>query len=467
MINSKLFKVIQALNPGELRRFKRWLNAGIHNSNPYLSVFYQYFEQKKEWTARSLKKEKAWAYVFPERPFQDLEMRRLMSDLFVQLEAFLSSETQSSNAINKRLSLAAVYRERHLTDLSEQQLRMADDELSEQPLRDADYYLSSYRLQEGRFLQEEGRAVPLNLQEMSHLLSTFFAAEMLRNACVAASHSSVFKAEYDIPYLDAILNDCEADKYQHAPVVLLYFHAYRCLRADDETPHFEALRGLLPEAHAWLRPVELRTALLFAVNYGIRRLNTGHATYLRAVFDLYQLGLQQGIFIENGVFSRFTFKNVVNAALRLNEPEWTAQFIADYAPLLPAPHRKAYEHYCTARLCYLRRDLERAQELLQDLEFDDIFLELDTRVTLLRIYFEQKEWRLLEAFLTTFEQFVRRKKTLVYHRQNYLNVVHFTQKLLHHHSGKRPLSAQDIELLKENISAAKPLAAKDWLLAQL
>jgi hypothetical protein len=466
MFNSKAIRVLQTLSPAERRRFKKWVQSPIHNSNERLSTLYYYIEQKNEWTARSLNKEKAFAAILPETPYDDQIMRRVLSEFLALIKAFLAHESIRERRTDDHLILSKIYRDRQLHAEAEAELLMADEQLKAQPLRDAAYYLDAYRLQEERFLQIATRDKATNVQALADELSRFFAAEILRTACVAASHQAMYKTHYTMPYLELVLEDCSQGRYDEVPVILVYYHSYCCLTQVADATHFFHLKPMLEGADKWLPLNELRQVFLFGINYCIRRVNTDDTSFMKEVFDLYHLGLKQDVFMENGFLSRFTFKNIVAAALQLKEMEWTEAFITDYSPCLHVQFRDTYERFCRAKLCYERKDYDQVQSLLFNVAFDDIFLDLSARALLLKTYFETAEWRLLEGYVKTFEQFVRRKKSLGYHGPNYLNLIHFTQRLMLWRSGKKVFGKAELSLMREQIEAARPLTERVWLLGQ-
>lgn len=463
MYNSKPIALLRTLGPTERRRFKKWLASPLHNANRTLSRFYAYLERRQELTERALRRERAFAHLFGEEPYDDLIMRRLLSEFFQQLEDFLAFADAHERPAEIALARARLFRTRQMPREAAARWQQAVGCLQAQPERDARYYFDAYRLQEEKLRQTHARDAALNVQEMTDELAAFFAAEMLRNACTAASHQAVYRANYRMPYLDAILADCECGRFDSIPVIRLYFLSYRCLTRPDAEADFRALKAMLPEAGHWLPMDELRNVVTFAVNYCILRLNTDAHEFLRDVFDLYQTGLEQGIFVENGLMSRFTFKNIVSAALALGETDWTAVFIRDYAPLLPPEQREAYERFCMAKLRYQQRDYAEAQNLLHNLAFDDVFLDLGARVLLLKIYFENREWRLLRGFLNAFERFVGRKKMLPYQAPNYLNLIHLTARLLALQNSHKPVEAGEWASLREQIRRAQPLTERGWL----
>ncbi|MCC7466202.1 MAG: hypothetical protein IT261_08040 [Saprospiraceae bacterium] len=464
MIQSKLFALFQTLSPAEKRRFKKWVHSPIHNNNAQIVALFVFLDTRTTFTDRSLKRERAFVFVYGNEPYDDLKMRRLMSEFLDVLEAFLAYEAWHNHHSEQWLALAKTYRQRQLTTEAGAYLQKAEQELDEQPLRDAQYFLMHYRLQEERLVQNLARDSALNLQEMADNLTRFFVLELLRNACSAASHAAIYRVDYQLPYLETVLEDCAAGRYDDSPLIRLYYHRYRCLQNPAAGEHFLAYKQLLPIAPQCLSRAELRDMLLVGINYCIRRLNTDESSFLREVFELYKFGLAEGTFLENGFLSRFSYKNIVAAALKLGETAWVEHFLETNSPLLAPEFRNHYERFCRAKLSYQNGDYDQVQTLLQDLTFDDVFLELDARVSLMKVYFETGKWRLLEGFLTSFERFVSRKKMLAYHAPTYRNIIQFTGKLMQWKSGKKKLSEEELRSLQHQISVTKPLSEREWLL---
>jgi len=67
---------------------------------------------------------------------------------------------------------------------------------------------------------------------------------------------------------------------------------------------------------------------------------------------------------------------------------------------------------------------------LHQVKFDDVFLNLNARNLLLKIYLELEEYEALDAHLNSFETFIRRKKINNPHRANYLNIIKLSRKII-------------------------------------
>ena len=79
---------------------------------------------------------------------------------------------------------------------------------------------------------------------------------------------------------------------------------------------------------------------------------------------------------------------------------------------------------------------------------------------LLRIYYDLGESDALDSLLDSFSIFLRRRRDIGYLRQNYLNLIRFTKKLLQIPKEDKVARAK----LRVEIEGAKALAEREWLL---
>ena len=101
--------------------------------------------------------------------------------------------------------------------------------------------------------------------------------------------------------------------------------------------------------------------------------------------------------------------------------------------------------------------------LLQQVDFDDIFMNMDAKVMLLKMYYHTQQLEALDALLNSFDVFLHRKKILSYHRDNYQNIVRLLRKLVN----IPPFDKKGKQQLQTLIQATHPLTEKAWLLEQL
>lgn len=149
--------------------------------------------------------------------------------------------------------------------------------------------------------------------------------------------------------------------------------------------------------------------------------------------------------------------------LILREYAWLEHFIQDYRRYLLPAHRESMYSFCRARLEYSRQNYDRALQLLQKADYEDLLLNLSAKAVLLKIFYELAEFDLLDAHLNAMTTFLNRKKIMAYQKENYQNLLRYTRKLLE----LKPYDGADKAALIQQIQTTKALAEREWLLEQL
>lgn len=408
-------------------------------------------------------KEQAFSVVFGDKNFDDHRIRMAASFLFQVARQFLLVNDFLADTATQQLRLAHLLRQRKLPDMARQQQRSAAEAISLQKSRNADYQEQQYQFLLEKYRSEIDKPTDAPLQALSDQLDRSYLSRKLWQSCFMFSHQTVYNSRYDYGLLDAAIDQIEASIALQTPAVALYYHCYRALRTPEQKTHFQEFKRLLIQHSDIFPEEELRDLYVLAINFCIRQYNTGSAEYLPEQFDFYRNGLEKGYFLVEGVLSRYTYQNAATIGLVLHELNWVDQFIHQYRSKLPELYRESLFSLNLARLEYHRRRLDQALQLLQKADFKDLHLHLAAKTLQLKIYYELEAFDLLESHLQAFQVFIRRKKGLGYQRENYLNTIYFTRKMLEVHFFDKQKRAE----LSAEIEATKAIAEKEWLLAQV
>lgn len=463
MYRSKFIRLYQRLDKPALRRLRQWLQSPLHLRHGDVRLFFSYLESRRVLSPVSLRRDRVFAYLYPGQPYDDARLRQVVHSALGTLQQFVGYYHAVLDEFQVGADIA-----RGLMHWGADALagRMCDSlrRLPSRPhLRSETLLRQQYEVEQLTFdlAGTQTRAAANNLPTLFASLSASFALSTLRYACVAASHTHVSAARYEIPLLPEVL--AAADLWQHIPAITLYRQAYLALSQSD-AQHFAALKDAFFTYRHHLAPDEQQELLLMAINTCIRLLNTGDETFAHEAFALYQGGLATGVLLDGEQISRFTYKNIVSIGLKLHEYTWTRAFIETYTPRLEARYRDSYHAYNLARLCFAEGAHHEAHQLLTRIgEYDDTFFDLGARMMLLKIYYESGEHDALDALLTSFARHLQRKTVLGYHKKVYQNIIRLARKMLALPPGHTPARAA----LREEIRQTQPLAERSWLLAQL
>ena len=465
MENTRLLKLLRTFSKSELQGLKKFVRTPFFNQRSEVPALL-------DWLSVSLKSERlvsdkaaAFRQIFGKTAYDDHRIRMAMSFLYQLSGQYLVLQSFLENQVVYRKELAAVFRLRNLPDQSEKACAEAGALQQQSPLRNADFLEEKYQilLEKHRFQVDTQQVNQQDLQELSDQLDHAFLARKLWQACVMLSHQNVSNATYQFGLLEAALAHAEQTGALEIPAVAIYYHCYQALVHPAESAHFRQFRQLLTQCGEQFPAEELRDLYILAINFCIRQYNAGNQAYLPEQFELYKEGLNRKYFLSDGAISRYTYQNAATIGLVMHELEWVESLIHEYRPLLKEEHREGLFSFNLARLEYHRRNLGKALQLLQKAEYKDLLLNLAAKILQLKIFYELQEFDLLASHLQAIRSFIRRKKVMGYHRENYMNTVHFTQKLLEVNLFDKNIKTT----LRQEIEATKAVAEKEWLLEQL
>jgi hypothetical protein len=466
MQDTRLLRLLQSCTKEEWAALRKFVRSPYFNNRTeveqLLEILLQYLKKGQEIPERA----QLFKKVYPNTPFDDHRLRLAMSFLYQSLCQFLVVQRFLKDEVLMKKELATILQQRQLNERGEKVLAAAHTQQQTHPLRNADFLEEKYQLSLAQYRAEVNthQAVRSDLQLLSEQLDDAFFARKLWQACFMWSHSVVHNTQFDFGVLLPVLDFLEKLPQKiETPAIGLYFHCFKALSQPAEPLHFQRFKSILTQSSYLFPNHELRDIFVLALNFCSRQYNAGNTTYLREQLHLYQEGLEKGYFLTDGTLLPYTYQNAATIGLILKEFEWVEGFIHTYHEALLPEHREGLFHFNLARLAYQRNQLDQALVMLQKAEYKDVMLNLAAKTLQLKIYYELDEFDLLESHLQAFRAFLNRRKDIGYHRENYLNLVVFTQKLLEIGGFNKKEGA----VLKLQIVETRAVAERDWLLGYL
>ena len=459
-----LLPILRALPKERLRALEKFVHSPFHVTHAGVVQLYEFL--KNNLSDIGLNKKTLEQRLLPNSDADSRRVYHLTNYLLETVEKFLAIEGLESQEHTRNAATIEALRRLHLPEPAAGMLRYARKRLGQDAHRGLDFHQADYRLHwEAYYLSmQQGRAKTFNAQELSDAQDVAFVCDKLRTGCLLLSHQSVSKQTYDKGLLTNVLNFLEGHRYLEIPAVAVYYHGYYAqLGGSDSGAHFSKLKALLQDHAPLFSVAETHDLFLMAINFCIRKINQQEERYFQEIFDLYQSGLHHGALLEDGTLSRWTYNNITSSGLRLREFDWVFSFLHEYVALLPVEHRSGASHFNLARYHYEKGELREAMQHLLHIEYDDVLQNLSAKTMLSKIYYQLDETDALENQLDSIQIYIRRKKVLGYHRDNYLAFVKYTRKLL----AVNLNSTTEKTKLRTEIEAAPVLIEREWLLGEL
>ncbi len=461
--------ILKKLSPLEVRELRKWVNSPAHNQrNDVVELFEYFFSYNRLEEDKFLTKEKIFQKVFPGEKFEDAQLRQTAHFLQKVVEDYLLYQAARSEPTQVKLQLACIYRERGIDKKYARLIRDLEKNQEVSPFRDLEFLQNDLKIKQEQFkyrgVKKENTSEAL--QQVSDALDAHYLAAKLRYAALAAALRGVQNVEIDLGLLPALMEGRE-DKVpvnftaSHSSEV--YYHMYKTLAEQSDENYFRLKECIIEKGHLFPKS-ERFEIFAAALNYSISRMNRGAREFIREAFDMYRSALESGVLINNNTIDEYIFYNISANAIRLGEYEWAHNFIEEYKEYLPEAQRSSAIRYALAQVYFHQNDYEQAETLLQQFESSNLIITLNARTLLLRIYYEEGAWELLESLLESTRTYINRKKDeLTYHREPYLQLIRLTRRLLR----INPYDKSQKERLTKEVQAAQRLPARDWLLEQI
>jgi hypothetical protein len=460
MNKNNLSEIVEKLSKKELAEIDKAVRSPFFNPKEDVTKLWEILQKNKTLPEKEL----LFQQMYGDEVFIVKKIYNATSQLLALVERVLFILEKENEPTTQKLSVSSWYRKKGLIPLFQTNINETQELLKKTGLEDDQFYRFAHQIDFEIYEHNiADRTSEHNLQSLNDSLDLSFLIEKLKKTCLLLSHQAVYKVNYQTGLLDSVLQYIEnqPDVLQK-PAVAVYYYCYLLQTQPHETAHFDTFKRLIIEHFAIFNSADIRALYLLAVNYCIKKHNAGFEKYAHEGLELYKKALKDDFLLENGVLSRFSYRNIVAWALLEKDYDWTERFITQYKNNLERTFRDSMFSFCLARLEYSRKNYEAALLLLQKAEYRDILLGLAAKVILLKIYYELDEFEVLEAHLNSMKAYLIRKRVLGYHKKNYQNIIAYTKKLMILGS-----NALEINTLRNAIEQEAILTEKEWFLEQL
>ncbi len=473
MQKSKLIQYLLTFSKQDLRSFKDFVHSPYFNKHQKTRELLDYILNVKDMESPLLQKEIVFKKVFPNMTYHEQTLRTTMSYLTQLVYRFYGQKYHDSNPTEQQLGLLEIALQDGQKKMFKKHSLAWEKTQSQSTVRDSNYFFQASRFQhmQNSFDLNFGKRSSGNfLEKAVSNFNTYFIAEKLRMTCEMLARKQVTGQDYSFLFLKELIVFLEKEQLHFKSItgVWVYFLIYKMITSNDPQYFFD-LKLLLKEDVHLFKHQEGRDLYTHALNYCIGKLNVGESNFKKETFELYQQMVENGLlYIENRIH-QWDYTNIVSLGCDFQESEWTLNFISEQKHYLLEAQRENTYNYNLAAYHYSKQEYSEAIQLLQNVEFNEIYNSVLTRILMLKIYFEIRDWQALDYLLETFRIYLIRTKQLEENRRKSgLNLIKYTRVLSRLLEAKDSLSKVDFlnkkNTLQRQIEAEDKVLQKSWLL---
>lgn len=476
MQQSKLVSLLRPLTVREMRSLAAYVQSPYFNRHEQVIALMELLhEAHPEFAAASLVREEVGARIFGKNPYRDQQLSDVMTYLTRLVCDFLADNQYRKDPVQRRRYLGQAYRERGMDDFFQKYLAKAPNQSLPLYLPEQQYEHYLWEREQVLHLSDhKTRTVHDHFQRMVTHLDTYYLMMKLRYGCEMLNRNRVQRQDFDLDLLNLMLDFIgkQLDQWTEQPLIEAYYRVCLMLQEEAQTDLFIQADAFIRTRHAEL-PVELlRDLYAYLLNYCIRRINTGDVSFQEILFGQYQWQLETEILLADKWLSPWDYKNIVSLGLKMEKFDWVDRFIETYRLKLKPTFRENAHRYNLAYLRFAQGAYHKALHLLQNVEFDDVFYQIGSKVILLKTYYETEDFEALFYLADASEAYFRRNREIpAYQTEIYLNFIRFLRKLSHVHirlrSTYRLVDKKQMESLRRRIMARQKVAQIEWLVRKV
>jgi hypothetical protein len=480
MLNSKFAGILRTLTKSELKEFRDFVLSPVYNSNKNVIKLFDISRKfAPAFDNPALKKENLFKKLYPGKKNNDTVMRILLSDLLKLGEEFLIFKRAKTGAVGESLLLLEELKERKLDNLYNIHLKDIHKQLENvDDLRNKYFYKFELEIinVDYHVRKDKQHLICGNVLERAENLIYFTIIELVKNIHDLIINERTYNAkfEFNLPFeilksmdVEALMEKIQKYRPVQFSILSLYYNLLMALIDEENEEKFDNLKKSIYSVYEKI-PLAERIALFNDLETCcLNRMKYNTGKYRKEIFEVYNLMLKSGIFLPNGknFMSAQKFKNILLAAVNLNEIEWAENFTSEYINIVQDEYRESMRYYSAAIISFMKKDYGPALENINKVRNDYLILKLDVKSWMLKIYYELNYTDSAYSLIDSYRHFISKNKSLSeYSRERHNNYLKFTSELLKLRSGSVNGSADRLAVLLKNTGN---VVHKDWLIEKI
>lgn len=462
IIRVKSAPLYQSFQPEEWKSFLKLVQSPFFNTDEELVRLAQTL--RKAAPDFLLDRAAVFKKSFPGEKFDDAKLRRKLHLLTQLAQDFVRIQPALESNLAAEVELLTQFRLRRYEKGFQDQCQKIRERFVDMSRVPSAYLHDIYRFEQEQavFIEEKGnRTLDPNIEASSKALDRYFIVEKLKLLCAAENLKRISNIEREVAMENAVMEYIEQAGLRRDSLVAIHLSTLDMLRNPNKDASFRDVMELLLSRELSVRRSDLENLIIAARNFCIRKINTGEKEYFYPLFELYKLDLKQ--LHDKEEITAFTYKNIVTAALILEEFDWVENFIDAFKDRVEGASGQAMYRYNRAKLHFALQQYKDVKRWLQFSEFPEAMLEADSRIILIKTYLVTGDDEAAGSACENLLKFLKRANELAYHKDHYVN---FSRLVIRWIKEGGPQQKASPALLEYG-SELKPLAEGEWLISQM
>jgi hypothetical protein len=478
MHNSIAIELLKGLSKEELRLLKDLIASPFFNRNKTLIRLFEIISDcAPGYTSRALERKKLFRKLYPGREFNEGTLKTRMSELVSLIKEFILQKGLKEKRLERKLWLSEELSKRKFFGMAEKQLNEASEEINESGAPDTDFFRKNLEIlsqKHALYLAQDMKkeTYMLSIERGEYLInySLNMIMQIMNDIEITGMEAQV-KPEIEIGKLFSenfnikeFLSALEKKEYKYYPVLAVSYYGYASFLEPGNEEVFFKLKELVFEYHESISKKELYNFWSILSNSAFLNYLSKGVKFAEHSHEINKFFLERNVLPASGQFPPLLYQNAILNAIIVKDTEWAESFAASYKEkLVPGTSESRYS-YVMALIEFEKRNFNRSLEYAISIRFNDVFDKVNTRMVVIKNYYELGHWEQVFSMLDSLKHFINESKELPeYNVVRLQKMAKYMGKLTAARADGKKLDYADFKEAEKE----KPFQISEWILEKM
>jgi hypothetical protein len=397
----------------ELERFGKFIYSPFFNTRPKIVSLFNYLKENIE--NGSLTKKDIFPVVYPDIPYNDVKMRRLLShfaELYEKFLGYLGAEKWDEDLYKMRA--LEVMKEKGMNGEYKEAYRQASKYMKGKFIKDDTYYKNFAGIESLNF--HTGSAESLqNALDYTDLQFVFSKLHSFRDAFIYQT-LNVHKYPFRLQLYDEVIGYVKANlktiKKYHPNLYIIYLAVMSMHYKNDQTYIYELTSYIKKHGNKFDKS-RLNYYYTYVTTYYWMRINEGDTKFRKNVLDIYKYLDSKELLRVERYISHDVINSVVIAAISNFEYGWLEDFIEKYKDDIEPEYASDVYHLSLAKLYFNKEDYPKALQHLNNVDYKDPKYYVNAKIILSKTLYEQGDLEGIKYVIDNLKHYAYRNRKLL------------------------------------------------------
>ncbi len=474
MKKTYLIELFRRLSSKQMKELSDFARSPFFNKNESVEKLFEYLRvNHPDFKPAKIEKEYIYRKLFSPAEYNDSFMRMIIFKLTEMTEQYLaySDMKQKDNAENLHLINSLL--ELGLDKGASRIINNSQKKLADVKLHNGTYFENRYKLEKFKHIiySKSYQAITVkdkpgeSLLEESNNLTAYFIISILQRYRYLLNKSYSVNSSFEPEFLSYIMDFLENEGKDYLKVKLIMILQKQILLLLDNTREdlLYELQGYFTDDSLDIEDSDRRDGITVLVNLCIEKGYSGRVEFYKLMFEMDKYLVARNLYhrVQGGYFEKEMFMNVVTIGLKMDEIEWTREFIENYHKKLSPDESENLYYYTTSKYYFKTKEFEKALEYITRVNYSDLHMKINVRITMIMIQYELGNIEEVLMQIENFRKYVQKDKLLnSSHKKITSNFIRFASVICK----ARYSSRINLKTLIEDIEKCDKVSNRQWLI---